>query len=380
MNLFTQNAQNGFELADIIEFSRVAEWKFDDIAKACAAAHPNYAKQDHFLSSRIYRLVLNVGIRSIDICVKFEKFNDTDMGNFCIENAIDLPRASTDPALPRYLFHKSDSLTRELATVTTWLDGEKLSNTLSSTFSEIVKKGGAGTFLAALRRYPKRLAYSGFCHRNISEENILLSGNEPRFLGFTFSCRSDRQSLYTPPGRANLNDAAAAQRIEKLLLESMFGDGLEDGGNSPATTDESFLNLMKRNGTTTEMFHSSSLKAAIAKLRAESPRLLQKIVFSGSSVLCALGLRPNKDVDVFHFDDDIGPFKDVINSHNYQLRYLGLEHAGEIILNPKHYFMFEGAKILSPALLKTLKENRLPIEKRSKDAADVQMLNTFLAS
>ncbi len=376
--LFTPAPQEEFSLTDILEISHIVQSKFDDIMRICSSLAAVSERTDPLYSSRIFRLTLSLGPKAIELCVKRQKFFNPELGTFSLANAGALLQASTYAGIPRYLYRKSDMPTQEMVTITTWLKGTRLSDALQRASAEMAENGTAGAFIAALHRYARYLSYSGFSHRAICEDNILVEKNEPYFVDFTYSCPTDRSALFIPPNAAYQNDMLAVRRIEKILVNNILFIG--KAGIHARVEDGAIAELMKRNGTDLSMFYSSSLWAVITKLKHTAPDMLERIVFSGSSVLCALGLRQNRDIDAIHFESDLEAYDSHIKSHNYQLRYMGFEHPGEIILNPQNYFVVEGAKILSPGLLKTLKESRIPFEKRAKDVSDLESLERFLAA
>lgn len=102
---------------------------------------------------------------------------------------------------------------------------------------------------------------------------------------------------------------------------------------------------------------------------------LNLLVFSGSSVLAAMGIRAPKDLDIFHKKDL--KFPNYLSSHNSQLKYLEIK-INEIIFNPKNYFFYMGLKFLHPKILLKLKENRLKIKPNSKDELDITLLKQNL--
>ena len=103
--------------------------------------------------------------------------------------------------------------------------------------------------------------------------------------------------------------------------------------------------------------------------------------FSGSSVLALCGLRANRDIDVMHptfIDKNTLPSG--FNSHNFQLRYLDMNGPWELFFNPQALIRHENILFLDPYYLLKLKVNRLKIEKRKKDFADIAILREFLSS
>ncbi|MDC0216935.1 hypothetical protein OAJ70_02315, partial [Pelagibacteraceae bacterium] len=100
-----------------------------------------------------------------------------------------------------------------------------------------------------------------------------------------------------------------------------------------------------------------------------------QFVFSGSTVMAALGLRSPKDLDAFHTKDFILP--NSISSHNSQIKYLNIK-INEIIFDPRNYFFYMGFKFLSPKLLLKLKRKRNMDRINLKDSEDIEILNKFL--
>jgi len=100
-----------------------------------------------------------------------------------------------------------------------------------------------------------------------------------------------------------------------------------------------------------------------------------QFVFSGSTVMAALGLRSPKDLDAFHSKDYILP--SLISSHNSQIKFLKIK-INEIIFNPKNYFFYMGYKFLNPNLLLQLKQNRNKKKFNPKDMEDIKILKEFL--
>ena len=77
-------------------------------------------------------------------------------------------------------------------------------------------------------------------------------------------------------------------------------------------------------------------------------------VFSGSSVMAALGLKEPKDFDAFH-DDEFSLPKE-ISSHNKQIAYLKNIKINELIYNPKNYFYYMGYKFVNLDIILELKK------------------------
>ena len=100
-----------------------------------------------------------------------------------------------------------------------------------------------------------------------------------------------------------------------------------------------------------------------------------KLVFSGSTVMAALGLRDPKDYDAFHSNDFTLPKN--ISSHNHQIRFINIK-INEIIFDPRNFFFYMGFKFLSPKLLLILKKNRNKHKANSKDLNDIEILQEFL--
>ncbi len=100
-----------------------------------------------------------------------------------------------------------------------------------------------------------------------------------------------------------------------------------------------------------------------------------QFVFSGSTVMAALGLRNPKDLDAFHSKDYILP--SMISSHNSQIKFLNIK-INEIVFNPKNYFFYMGYKFLNPNLLLKLKQNRNKNKLNQKDLEDINILKEFL--
>ena len=100
-------------------------------------------------------------------------------------------------------------------------------------------------------------------------------------------------------------------------------------------------------------------------------------VFSGSTVLAALGCRRPKDFDVIHLGEDIPHIN--LSSHNSQLRFLRFKK-NELIFNPKNYFYYMGFKFLKPSIVLELKRNRYKIKPEAKDLEDIKTLEEFTYS
>ena len=98
-------------------------------------------------------------------------------------------------------------------------------------------------------------------------------------------------------------------------------------------------------------------------------------VFSGSSVLAALGFRAPKDIDLFHTDSFKLPGE--TNSHNNQIGYIKTS-INEVIFNPKNYFYYMNYKFLHPRLLLELKTGRNAIKPNNKDREDIKFLKKFI--
>jgi hypothetical protein len=92
---------------------------------------------------------------------------------------------------------------------------------------------------------------------------------------------------------------------------------------------------------------------------------------TGSSILCAYGVRDFNDLDYLHSSKEVRDDKDLIHSHN---NYgIGLYHLDydEIIYNPNNHFYYNGVKFASLDVLKNLKVKR----NESKDIIDIDIIN-----
>lgn len=379
MNLFTQPAPTELSLSDLLITSRFVKSRFDEIFKTCKAGQPSFVNdQKGLFSNRIYSFNLKLGSTQVHLCLKHEIYHDIDLAKLCRNHSMLFLKSSLHPAVPRYLSHACSSDGKELVAIMTWIEGERLSNRFDGLVSELASRNTLGHFISALHEFADYLRYTGFTHGDICESNILLRQDKPHFVDFSKSCPVDAAHMYKLPVGVRSSDYESVRQLEEKIVEKALSIRDNSAALGPDSLDSGVRDLMKRNGTNLDMFYSSSLWETILMLRAKSPKLLKRIVFSGSSVLCVLGLRQNRDVDAFHFASELKKHKDHINSHNYQLRYMGFEHPAEVILNSASYFIIEGAQILVPSLLYRLKSNRSPIEGRSKDIKDVEMLSKFL--
>ena len=109
----------------------------------------------------------------------------------------------------------------------------------------------------------------------------------------------------------------------------------------------------------------------LLKINADS----SQFVFSGSTVLGALGLREPNDLDVFHTENFNLPKN--ISSHNYQIKYIK-QKINELIFNPKKYFFYMGFKFLHPKFILEMKINRNKMKPNNKDKEDIKMIENFL--
>jgi len=100
-----------------------------------------------------------------------------------------------------------------------------------------------------------------------------------------------------------------------------------------------------------------------------------KFVFSGSTVMAALGLRDPKDIDAFHSKNYTLP--KLVSSHNSQIKFLNIQ-IDEIIFDPRNFFFYMGFKFLNPELLLILKKNRNKYNANLKDLKDIEILQDFL--
>ena len=98
-------------------------------------------------------------------------------------------------------------------------------------------------------------------------------------------------------------------------------------------------------------------------------------IFSGSSVLAALGLRELKDIDLFHINKFHMP--EGASSHNHQIKYLNMD-INELIFDPRNFFYYMNYKFLHPKVLLNLKKRRNEIKPNEKDLRDIEILHKFL--
>ena len=123
---------------------------------------------------------------------------------------------------------------------------------------------------------------------------------------------------------------------------------------------------------------SEELYARLSSLQIPE-QVRRRLILSGSSVLAILGIRKNRDIDVFcprYIEREDLPFE--LQSHNFQLRYIGLDGFWDLFLDPSAYFEWRGYKVLHPHLLLRLKSRRLCKEFREKDVHDIRSLAKFL--
>lgn len=99
-------------------------------------------------------------------------------------------------------------------------------------------------------------------------------------------------------------------------------------------------------------------------------------VFSGSSVMGALGLREPKDFDIFHTLDFSLP--NYLSSHNSQIKYLNKFSVQELIFNPRNYFFYMGYKFLNLKIILEMKVNRYQVRPKEKDYNDIKIIREFI--
>ena len=92
---------------------------------------------------------------------------------------------------------------------------------------------------------------------------------------------------------------------------------------------------------------------------------------TGSSTLCAYGVRDFNDLDYLHRSKELTDDKDLIHSHNnYGIGLYDVNY-DEIIYNPNNHFYYNGVKFVSLDLLKKLKVKR----NEPKDIIDIDTIN-----
>ena len=96
----------------------------------------------------------------------------------------------------------------------------------------------------------------------------------------------------------------------------------------------------------------------------------EHILFTGSVVLEAYGLRKSNDLDYFSLDDLTDYFG---SPHDSQLKFYH-SNKEDLIFSPDNFFWFEGVKIISLSALRRMKYKR----SEKKDAHDIYLIDQVL--
>lgn len=100
----------------------------------------------------------------------------------------------------------------------------------------------------------------------------------------------------------------------------------------------------------------------------------------GSAILSACSLRDCRDIDFLTSEDEdrLPAFPEDVDCHNDYTRGNGFDtllslSIDSIVLNPRHYFFFEGFKVMSPDLIYSIKAYR----NEPKDLVDTNLISTL---
>ena len=102
---------------------------------------------------------------------------------------------------------------------------------------------------------------------------------------------------------------------------------------------------------------------------------INNFIFTGSSVMSALGIRKPKDFDIFHTNDFILP--EFLSSDNSKIKLINYT-LEELLFDPRNHFFYMGLKFIHPKILLELKKKKYLLNKNEKDKDDIELLKKFL--